>query len=42
MDRAAAKELLHIDGWLDRSAQIVERGKDVYSLMTFCRRRGTR
>ena len=30
MDRAAAKELLHIDGWLDRSAQIVERGKDAY------------
>ncbi len=30
MDRAAAKELLHIDGWLERSAQIVERGKDAY------------
>jgi hypothetical protein len=30
MDRKAAKELLHIDGWLDRSAQIVERGKDAY------------
>ena len=30
MDRAAAKELLHIEGWLDRSAQIVERGKDAY------------
>jgi hypothetical protein len=30
MDRKAAKELLHIEGWLDRSAQIVERGKDAY------------
>jgi len=30
MDRAAAKELLHIEGWLDRSARIVERGKDAY------------
>ena len=30
MDRKAAKELLHIDGWLDRSAEIVELGKDAY------------
>src|SRR5450756_1202961 len=30
MDRKAAKELLHIDGWLDRSAEIVARGKDAY------------
>jgi hypothetical protein len=30
MDRKAAKELLHIGGWLDRSAEIVERGKDAY------------
>jgi hypothetical protein len=30
MDRKAAKELLHIEGWLDRSVQIVERGKDDY------------
>lgn len=30
MDRKAAKELLHIEGWLDRSAEIVVRGKDVY------------
>jgi len=30
MDRKAAKELLHIEGWLDRSAEIVARGKDDY------------
>ena len=30
MDRKAAKELLHIDGWLERSAQMVGRGKDAY------------
>lgn len=28
MVRKAAKELLHIDGWLDRSEQIAERGND--------------
>ena len=27
-DRKAAKELLHIEGWLDRSVEIVARGKD--------------
>ncbi len=27
MDRKAAKEPLHIEGWLDRSADIVARGK---------------
>jgi hypothetical protein len=42
MDRAAAKELLHVDGWLDRSAQIVERGKNAYLADDLCRRRGTR
>ncbi len=30
IDRKAAKELLHIDGWLSRSAEIVGRGKDAY------------
>jgi|GEM_PF-4019679 len=30
MDRKAANELLHTDGWLDRSAEIVERVKDAY------------
>ena len=30
MGRKAAKELLHIEGWLDRSAEIVARGKDDY------------
>lgn len=30
MERHAAKELLHIEGWLARSAGIVERGKDAY------------
>jgi uncharacterized protein with HEPN domain len=30
MERKAAKELLHIQGWLDRVDQIVERGKDAY------------
>jgi hypothetical protein len=30
MDRKAAKELLHIKGWLDRVDEIVERGKDAY------------
>ena len=30
MNRKAAKELLHIEGWLDRSAEIVTRGKGAY------------
>ncbi len=30
MDRKAAKELLHIQGWLARIEQIVDRGKDVH------------
>ncbi len=30
MERKAAKELLHIQDWLDRFEQIVERGEDVY------------
>ena len=30
MDRKAAKELLHIKGWLERVDEIVERGKDDY------------
>lgn len=30
MERRAAKELLHIQGWLDRVDEIVERGKEAY------------
>ena len=30
MDRRAAKELMHIDGWLNRVAGIVARGKAAY------------
>ncbi|HEY0950788.1 hypothetical protein [Nocardioides sp.] len=30
MERKAAKELLHIQGWLDRVGEIVERGRDAY------------
>jgi uncharacterized protein with HEPN domain len=30
MQRRAAKELLHIQGWLDRVDEIVERGKVAY------------
>ena len=30
MERKAAKELIHMHGWLDRVDQIVERGKDAY------------
>ena|SRR5690625_3265756 len=30
MDRNAAKELLHIQGWLERVDEIVERGKGAY------------
>ena len=30
MDRKAAKELLHIQAWLERVGEIVERGKDAY------------
>jgi len=30
MDRKAAKELLHIETWLDRVNEIIERGKDAY------------
>ncbi len=30
MNRKAAKELKHIEGWIGRSAEIVARGKDDY------------
>lgn len=30
MERRAAKELLHIEGWLTRVDEIVERGEDAY------------
>lgn len=38
MERRAAKELLHIQGWLDRVDEIVERGKDAYLATTCCRK----
>jgi len=30
MDRRTAKELLHVEGWLARAAEIVARGKAAY------------
>lgn len=30
MDRRAAKELLHIRGWLERVAEVAAQGKDAY------------
>lgn len=30
MERRAAKELLHVQGWLDRVDEIVERGRNAY------------
>lgn len=30
MERMPAKELIHIQGWLDRVDEIVERGKEAY------------
>jgi hypothetical protein len=30
MHRKAAKELLHIKGWLERVDEIIDRGKDAY------------
>jgi uncharacterized protein with HEPN domain len=30
MDRRSAKELLHIQGWLERVNEIVQRGKEAY------------
>jgi hypothetical protein len=30
MDRKAAKELIHIQGWLERVDAIIRRGKDAY------------
>src|SRR3990170_4626263 len=30
MERKAAKELIHIQGWLDRVDELVDRGKDAY------------
>jgi hypothetical protein len=38
MGRKAAKELLHIHGWLRRVGQIVERGKDAYLADPACGR----
>ena len=41
MDRKAAKELLHIRGWLDRVDEIVERGKGAYLADTSSRKPAT-
>ena len=30
MSRKAAKELLHIQGWLERVEEIIQRGKEAY------------
>ena len=30
MNRKAAKELLHIEGWLERVGEIIKRGKEAY------------
>lgn len=30
MDRKAAKELLHVQGWLERVDEIIQRGQDAY------------
>ncbi len=30
MDRKAAKELLHLQGWFQRVEEIVKRGQDAY------------
>ena len=42
MDRKAAKEVLHIEGWLDQSAVIVERGRDAYLADDLLQEAGTR
>jgi hypothetical protein len=42
MDRKAAKELVHIRGWLDRAEGIVERGQDGYLADSLSRRPGIR
>lgn len=42
MERKAVKELVHIQGWLDRVDEIVERGRDASSSMDCSRRPATR
>ena len=42
VDRKAAKELLHIQGWLDRVEEIVDRGKKPTLAMTCSKRLATR
>ena len=42
MDRKAAKELLHIQGWLERVDEIVQRGKGHTSPRPSLRRSATR
>jgi len=42
MERKVAKELIHIQGWLNRVDEVVERGKTPTSPTTCCRRPATR
>jgi hypothetical protein len=42
MERRAAKELLHIRGWLQRVETIVARGESAYLDETCSRRQATR
>jgi len=42
MDRRAAKELLHIEGWLERVHMIIQRGKGAYRPTPSFRRPATR
>jgi hypothetical protein len=30
MDRRAAKKLIHIEGWLERVGEFIQRGKEAY------------
>ena len=41
MDRKAAKEVLHLRGWLERVEWIIERGKDTIWATTPCKRPAT-
>lgn len=41
MDRKAAKELVHIQGWLERVDSIVQRARDFTSPTTSSRRPAT-
>jgi hypothetical protein len=42
MSRKAAKELVHIEGWLQRVDDITQRGKTVYLADALLQEAGTR